>query len=71
MELRQTVNGEMVVLAFGALDALVEGCGPHQPWICLPADRLPDLVHSAGADGVLWDVALEPAQRHRGGVERG
>lgn len=71
LELRRTVDGDLVVLAFGTVEALVEGCGPDQPWICLPADGVPDLVRGAGADGVVWDAALEPAQRHRAGVGRG
>ncbi|MGH3440271.1 MAG: SAV_915 family protein, partial [Sciscionella sp.] len=65
LELRETDQGELAVLAFGSLDALVGGCGPQQPWICLPAERLDELVRRSGADGVLWEPALSEEQRHK------
>lgn len=64
LELRHTDQGELAVLAYGSLDALVDGCGPAQPWICLPAERLDELVGRSGADGVLWEPELSEEQRH-------
>lgn len=64
LELRRTVDGALAVLAFSSLDLLVAGCGASQPWVAVPMDRVEDLVGLAGADEVLWDVELTPAQRH-------
>ncbi|WP_243118385.1 SseB family protein [Actinomyces wuliandei] len=43
IELRQTQDGRVALLAYTALDRLVRGMGPHQPWVLYPTDRLGDL----------------------------
>lgn len=65
LELRPTDHGELAVVAYESLDALVEGCGPAQPWLCVPRERLEELVRRSGADGVLWEPELSEEQRHK------
>lgn len=65
IELRQTTDGRLALLAFTSLDALVSGCGSAQPWIAFPTDRLDDVVEASGAGVVLWDITLDPDRRHR------
>lgn len=64
LELRPTEDGQTVMLACSSLDQLVTCCGEYQPWIAMPASAVPGLIANAGADGVVWDQPLSPAQRH-------
>lgn len=64
LELRRTVDGELGLLAYSTSDLLVAGCGPGQPWIAVPLDRVGDLVGLSGADVVVWDAGLPEGSRH-------
>ncbi|MCA1675231.1 MAG: hypothetical protein LC799_24575 [Actinobacteria bacterium] len=66
LELRHTVDGRLVMLAYTSLDFLVAGCGEAQPWVAAPAERVSELQRLSGAETVLWDVALFPDQRRDG-----
>jgi hypothetical protein len=68
LELRRTEEGQLAVLAYSSLALLVAGCGEEQPWVAVPRDRVTELCRLTGADAVLWDVGLEPAQRHDTGL---
>jgi hypothetical protein len=49
IELRDTNDRRRALLAYTALDRLVDCCGPHQPWALYPTERLGEL-------GVEYDV---------------
>lgn len=68
LELRRLENGQLALLAFSDLDRLVAGCGPAQPWVGVPADRIDEVQQQASADVVLLDVPLPDALRHGGEV---
>lgn len=53
----ETAEGSALPV-FSSLDALVEGCGDHQPWLGIPVDLLGELQRRCGADEVLWDAIL-------------
>jgi hypothetical protein len=61
LELRNTEDGQVAVLAYSSLELLVAGCGEAQPWVAIPVDRVEHLPGLAGADVVLWNLAL-PAE---------
>lgn len=65
VELRRMPDGQLALPIFSDLDALVAGCGPAQPWMLLPTERLADLRAELGFDGVIVDVEL-PAAHHEG-----
>lgn len=64
LELRQTEDGQLAMLAYSSLELLVDGCGQAQPWVAVPTDRVDGLASQGGAETVLWDVGLTPEQRH-------
>lgn len=64
LELRQTEEGLLAMLAFSSLELLVSGCGHAQPWVAVPMERVEELQRQCGAEVVLWDVAIPPDLRH-------
>jgi hypothetical protein len=64
IELRETVDGELVLFTFTALDRLIAGCGERQPWLVIPADRLAHIKEATGLAQVVMDVGLPDALRH-------
>ena len=66
VEFRRTEDGQLVVLAFTSLRALVEGCGEKQPWVSVPSGYLGRLVEDSGADTVVWNAVLADEQRRDG-----
>lgn len=69
LELRNTEDGRVAMLAFSSLERLVAGCGEAQPWVAVPADRVENLQELSGADVTLWDVAVPAEVRHPTGKE--
>jgi hypothetical protein len=66
IELRQTDDGRMALMAYSALDRLVSCCGDSQPWAVVPTTNL-DKVHEANPfELVLLDVAIPEEFRHGG-----
>ena len=61
--LRRVEDDLVVVLAYSSLAALVDGCGPHQPWASMRSDVLEGLLDSLGATAVLLDVPLPESDR--------
>lgn len=49
VELRETQDGRRALLAYTALDRLARCCGPDQPWVLYPTDKLGHL-------GIDYDV---------------
>lgn len=64
LELRETADGGLAVLAYSSLDELLENCGRAQPWIAFRTDRLEEVRSVTGADRVLWNPPLTIEQRH-------
>lgn len=64
LELRETAAGQCAVMVYSSLETLVAGAGERQPWIAVPAERVPDLVALSGADVALLDIVIPPSLRH-------
>ncbi|PXY19796.1 SAV_915 family protein [Prauserella endophytica] len=55
VELRRTGDGRIALLAYTALDRLVECCGEHQPWLMVHTEHLPKLHERQPYDVILLD----------------
>ena len=64
LEIRRLVDDRTALFVYTTLEALVEGCGPHQPWVAVDAARVDAVQRVAGADLVVWDVPLPEELRH-------
>lgn len=62
LELRETVDGQLALLAFTSQDKLVEHCGHEQPCIGVRPEQVEELRSRSGADVVLWDTAATTDQ---------
>lgn len=62
-ELRELADGQVVLLAYSSLEALVECCGEAQPWALVSVAALDEVLEGTAASMVLWDQALPPEQR--------
>lgn len=71
VEFRRTEDGQLVVLAYTSVRALVEACGEKQPWVALPSVYLEQIVAESGADSVLWNAELPDEQRREEPSESG
>lgn len=67
IEYRMTKDGRKVLLAYSALDRLVDAMGNEQPWIACPAAALQELGETDRFDVTLLDVAVPVEQRRRFG----
>ena len=67
VEFRRTADGRTALLAYTALDRLVDGCGPHQPWALIPAQRLADIERHHPYELILLDVEVPAELRRTGG----
>lgn len=63
VEKRTLEDGDIALLAFTALDRLLDGCGPHQPWILYPTSALGDLKPYAM---IVLDGEIPDDARHGG-----
>jgi len=63
VELRTTRDGRVALLAYTALDRLGHCCGPHQPWVLYPTDRLHELEQSQPYDVIYLDVPIPEGLR--------
>ncbi|WP_240471043.1 SAV_915 family protein [Schaalia suimastitidis] len=71
VELRTTQDGRTALLAYTALDRLSRCCGPHQPWVLYPTDRLGELMEACPFDVIYFDMVIPPeAQRPYVGGEQ-
>ncbi len=64
IELREVENGGHALLTYSSPTQLVENCGPHQPWVAFPVDRVEDLLHQTGADVAVLNAPLAPELWH-------
>ncbi len=58
IELRQTRDGRLALLAYTALDRLARCMGPHQPWVLYPTERLGDLDATQPYDVIYLDMEV-------------
>ncbi len=64
IELRRTPDGRTALVAFTALDRLIDCCGEHQPWVLVNTEHLPK-VHAANPyDVIVLDSPLPQELRH-------
>lgn len=63
-ELRKLRDGRTALLAYTALDRLVEACGEYQSWLLVPADAVAAKQPDLGYDVALLDADLPAELRH-------
>ncbi|MGH3451392.1 MAG: SAV_915 family protein [Haloechinothrix sp.] len=64
VELRQTRDGRMALMAYSALDRLKYCCGEQQPWLVMPTAHLDKLQEARPFQMVLLDVIIPEEFRH-------
>lgn len=64
LELQPLTNGRLTLLAYSSKQSLLDGCGPEQHYVQLPAAKLPEAIRMCGADQVLIDTRLPDHLRH-------
>jgi hypothetical protein len=67
LEFHHLDDGRVALLAYTALDRLVNGCGPNQPWVILPTAKLDEIDRYQPYDVILLDVPIPEDQRHEAG----
>lgn len=70
VEFRRLGDGRLALMAYTALDRLVNCCGQQQPWAVVPAERLNELDRHQPYDLILLDVELPDDQRRSLGGRR-
>lgn len=71
VELRVLSDGTTVVPVYRDRDRLVAGCGPWQPWMLMPMEKLADLREVLGFEQIMLDVELPPEERKGSDDARG
>ncbi len=64
IEMRRTRDGRWALLAYTALDRLLDGCGREQPWCLMPTANLGAVQRVDHFDLLLLDVVIPPEERH-------
>lgn len=63
-EVRAGADGDIVLLVFSSVAALVAELGRYQPWVCVPWRQAADAAYRAGVACVALDPVASPsAQR--------
>lgn len=65
IDMRETRDGRIALLAYSALDRLHTCCGDDQPWVLMPTDALDDLQKRSPFQLLLLDVVI-PDDKRRG-----
>lgn len=68
VDFRQLPDGRVALVAYTALDRLVAGCGPEQPWVLLPTPKLDEIGRYMPYDVILLDVRIDEQGRRKGGA---
>ncbi|GDY33884.1 SAV_915 family protein [Gandjariella thermophila] len=66
VELHRAPDGRLALLAYPSAQQLHAGCGPHQPWVALPAEEIERVAAESGAQTVLINAVLAEETRHKG-----
>jgi hypothetical protein len=64
IELRRTPDGRTALVAFTALDRLIDCCGKQQPWILVNTEHLPKIHAARPYDLIVLDSPLPAELRH-------
>ncbi len=67
VEFHHLDDGRLALLAYTALDRLITGCGPNQPWVVLPIAKLEEIDRYQPYDVILLDVPIPEDQRRKAG----
>jgi hypothetical protein len=70
VDLRQTREGQLALLAYTALDRLIDCCGPEQPWAVMPTADLEQVRSATGFDIILFDLEIPAEHRRHAQVSR-
>lgn len=62
---RRTRDGEVALVLYTALDRLVDCCGPHQPWILMPTEKLAAVAEVQPYDLIFFDLEMPEEERVR------
>lgn len=62
---RRTLDGRMALVLYTALDRLVDCCGPHQPWVVMPTEKLGEVKKVQPFDVVYLDLEMPEEERER------
>jgi hypothetical protein len=68
VDLRQTREGRLALLAYTALDRLVDCCGAEQPWAVMPTADLEQIRLATGFELILLDLQIPPELRRHAEV---
>jgi hypothetical protein len=63
VELRETKDGRVALLAYTALDRLVRCCGHGQPWVLATTEALENLQRQYPFQLLMLDVMVPPHRR--------
>lgn len=67
IEFVEIPDGQTALPVYSALDRLVDGRGPHQPWVVMPSQKLNEVAESVPFDLILLDVSMPDEHRRRVG----
>lgn len=70
VQMRETRDGRVALLAYSALDRLHDCCGRDQAWVVVPTPALAD-VHAADPFDLLFLDMYVPAERRVAGAVNG
>lgn len=65
VELRRNTAGKLALLAYTALDRLMDCCGPSQPWALHPTAQLHELSTDQPFEVIYLDVQIPLELRHQ------
>jgi hypothetical protein len=65
VELRRNTAGKLALLAYTALDRLVDCCGPDQPWALHPTAQLHELSTDQPFEVIYLDMQIPLELRHQ------
>lgn len=63
IEFRRLADGRLALVAYTALDRLVDLCGPQQHWAVVPVAQLDEIDQYQPYDLILLDVDIPHEQR--------
>ena len=67
IDFRRMQDGRTALVAFTALDRLIDGCGATQPWVLLPTDTLAEIDQHSPYDVILLDIVIPADERRTAG----
>ncbi|KQQ66616.1 MULTISPECIES: SAV_915 family protein [unclassified Microbacterium] len=68
VEIRELKDGRRALLAYTALDRLLDLAGERQPWILLRTEELAQIKKSQPYDVVIFDLDIPASYRRDGAI---